>query len=208
MGSWGQEKVPTTLQGFATWRRQVSGLEAATRHDVIRHGITLDMAARSWSSNYHRNIIEHWHWNHWSPEIFPFLAAASEEWFGMMLTGTQQDLKYFEIEWGSMMLHVGTHFFPDFDCRLQIVFFLGLPRLRQCVFGMLDFCCHFSAFLSISQHFQFGHRNASRPTGSIQSCSLWESQCHSEEKINRDWQNDMIRPVGTMTKMTKLVSIR
>lgn len=122
MGSWGQEKVPTTLQGFATWRRQVSGLEAATRHDVIRHGITLDMAARSWSSNYHRNIIEHWHWNHWSPEIFPFLAAASEEWFGMMLTGTQQDLKYFEIEWGSMMLHVGTHFFPDFDCRLQIVF--------------------------------------------------------------------------------------
>ena len=148
MGSWGQEKVPTTLQGFATWRRQVSGLEAATRHDVIRHGITLDMAARSWSSNYHRNIIEHWHWNHWSPEIFPFLAAASEEWFGMMLTGTQQDLKYFEIEWGSMMLHVGTHFFPDFDCRLQIVFFLGLPRLRQCVFGMLDFSCtsqHFSA---------------------------------------------------------------
>lgn len=214
MASWGQEKVPTTLHGFATWRRQVSGLEAATRHDIIRHGITLNhMAARSWSSNIHRTFtVRGWNSLFWSTgSPLESLESRDFPFFGSRIRGMIRNDAYwhparFEIEWGSMMLHVGTHFFswlrlPSSDC-----FFPRLASAPSMCFRHVRFLL--PALLSISQHFQFGHRNASRPTGSIQSCSLWESQCHSEEKINRDWQNDMIRPVGTMTKMIKLVSIR
>ena len=111
--------------------------------------------------------------------------------------------------WNRMRLHDAPCWNPFFSwLRLPSsdCFFPRLASAPSVCFRHVRFLL--PALLSISQHFQFGHRNASRPTGSIQSCSLWESQCHSEEKINRDWQNDMIRPVGTMTKMIKLVSIR
>ena len=169
-----------------------------TRHD-IRHGITLNhMAARSWSSNIHRTFtVRRWNSLFWSTgSPLESLESRDFPWFSLFWQQNQRnDSEWCLLApskiWNRMRLHDAPcwnpFFFPDFDCRLQIVFFPRLASAPSMCFRHVRFLL--PALLSISQHFQFGHRNASRPTGSIQSCSLWESQCHSEEKINRDWQN-------------------